>query len=73
MSSGRSYPPANDNIVSAQKYRQQALEFASQAHATRSLKDGARYRKMAAACVALAREHDWLAGNSNEFGCTVAP
>jgi hypothetical protein len=69
----RAYPPANDNIVSAQKYRQQALEFASQAQTTRSLKDGARYRKMAAACIALAREHDWLAGNSNTLGSPSAP
>jgi hypothetical protein len=50
----------------AQNYRSNAARYAELVAATRSLKDGSRYRKLAASYAALADNEDWLAGTTNE-------
>jgi len=51
----------------AQNYRSNAARYAELVAATRSLKDGSRYRKLAASYTALADNEDWLAGTTNEL------
>jgi hypothetical protein len=46
----------------SQAYRDKATQYAELVAATRSLKDGSRYRRLAASYAALADNEDWLAG-----------
>jgi hypothetical protein len=50
----------------AQDYRSKAAKYAELIASTRSLKDGSRYRKLAASYAALADNEDWLAGTIAE-------
>jgi hypothetical protein len=50
----------------AQDYRSKSAKYAELVASTRSLKDGSRYRKLAASYAALADNEDWLAGTIAE-------
>ena len=45
-----------------ENYRTKAAEYAALVAATRSLKDGSRFRKLARSYAALADNEDWLTG-----------
>jgi hypothetical protein len=49
-----------------QNYRSKAAKYSDLVATTRSLKDGSRYRKLAASYAALADNEDWLAGTIAE-------
>ena len=50
----------------AEEYRAQAALCADLTRATRSLRDGSRYRKLAKSYGALAEAEDWLAGQAEK-------
>ncbi|MBX6424835.1 MAG: hypothetical protein IRZ09_02765 [Variibacter sp.] len=56
------FPDSDSTLSRAEAYRRRAAECLRQARATRSLVQSARYRRMANAYAAIAREEDWLNG-----------
>ncbi|HET9904785.1 MAG TPA: hypothetical protein VFQ27_13905 [Xanthobacteraceae bacterium] len=51
-----------DHASTRGNYLALSREYEVLARSTRSLRTGVRYRKMAAACLALAKEEEWLSG-----------
>jgi hypothetical protein len=54
-------------------YRARADHLLELTKSTRSLREGSRYRRLAAGYMALAETDDWLAGKTNEAPCGVTP